>query len=166
MSSLGPISAGVTSRYLVMSEISSRLMLRCRRMLFHHPPLLLHDGGGRGGGDVDHGSPYFSRGRKNPISVASRPSSPPPRPSIPIIPRTKKLEVQFLSSNSSELAERIPLRARAPSPNVHPKACDACVAGGGLGGGATAMRRCGGEGHDGDDDDDNDAAIAADGENN
>ena len=31
-----------------------------------------------------------------------------------------------------------PLRARAPSPNVHPKACDACVAGGGWGG----QRRC------------------------
>jgi hypothetical protein len=123
----------------MLLEISPRLMLRCRRTLFHRPPLLLHDGGGRGGGNVDHGSPYFSHGQKNPISVASRPSSPPPRPSIPIIPRTKKLEVQFLSSNSSELAERIPLRARAPSPNVHPKACDACVAGGGLGGG---QRRC------------------------
>ncbi len=67
------------SRYLVMlSEISSRLMLRCRRTLFHRPPLLLHDGGGRGWGNVNHGSPYFSCGQKNPISVASRPSSPPP----------------------------------------------------------------------------------------
>ncbi len=32
-----------------------------------------------------------------------------------------------------------PLRAHAPSPNVHPKACDACVDGGGFGGG---QRRC------------------------
>ena len=48
----------------------------------------------------------------------------------------------------------------APSPNIHPKACDACVAGGGLGGG---QRRCGGEGHNGDDNND-DAAVAADGE--
>ena len=42
----------------------------------------------------------------------------PFRPSIPIIP---------------------PPHPLAPPPNVHPKACDACVAGGGLGGG---QRRC------------------------
>jgi len=40
----------------------------------------------------------------------------PFRPSIPIIP---------------------PPHPLAPPPNVHPKACDACVAGGGLGGGTT-----------------------------
>ena len=95
------------------------LMLRCRRRLFHRPPLLLHDGGGRGGGDVDHGSPYFSRGRKNSISVASHPSSPPPpRPSIPIIPP--------------------PPRARPFPQRSSEKACDACVAGGGWGGGGNA----------------------------
>jgi len=40
---------------------SSTLLLRCRHTLFHRPPLLLYNGGGRGGGDVDHGSPYFSQ---------------------------------------------------------------------------------------------------------
>ena len=55
-----------------------------------------------------------------------------------------------------------PLRVRTPSPNVHPKACDTSVAGGGLGGGATAMlRRHGGEGHDGNDNDNN-AAVSTD----
>ena len=43
------------------------------------------------------------------------------------------------------------------------KACDVCVAGGGLGGRATAMRRRGGEEHNGNDNND-DAAVAADGE--
>ena len=52
-----------------------------------------------------------------------------------------------------------------PSPNVHPKACDACVTGGGLGGVATAMQRREREGHDGNDADaDDDAAVATDGE--
>ncbi len=52
----------------------------------------------------------------------------------------------------------------APPLNNHPKACDACVAWGGLGGRATAMQRRRGEGHGGKDDDKDDAAIAADGE--
>jgi hypothetical protein len=81
MSSLGPISDGVTRylrRYLVMSEISSRLMLRCRRTLFHRPPLLLHDGGGCGGGDVDHALLTSHVVKKIPFPLRCVHVSPPP----------------------------------------------------------------------------------------
>ena len=57
-----------------------------------------------------------------------------------------------------------PLRTRAPPLNDHTKACDACVAGGGLGGRATIMQKRGRERHDGDNNDDDNAAVAADGE--